>query len=427
MSIHDKNLRKFNLLDSTWPKFRANLQNTGQSSSGEIPKTISNAIKISIGKIIHEPVIGPNQKIYVINENNKLYILDLNGMIIEEIEIPKHPSCPIFLSDDTFYLTAIGKVQHYNSMGEIIWERFIDGIPTNITINSKGIIYFAAHSFDWAGLYAYTANGDRVFDIPLKKPFNIRAHGLGASFSAPTLTYDESIIIAFRFFSTYTWDPEEGPEPEHQYVCYCIDPDGTKLWTFKSSQLSLWRPFFPIITDENMVLATFCNQLLSFNEGGQTSNWTLNYFDEIKDTDYKILEEQIESNKISFFNFTGYPTYNAESKEFYCRLAGFSRVLSSEPSSHPPPVEVGSIYIIHSDFQLKNKMKYRTPLNLTTDLAIDQVGNLCGGGVNGILILTPTCDLIFSYDLSSRIKYCIIGPKKTIICSDDSKNLYILK
>ncbi len=427
MLSKDKNSKIYQLLDSTWPKFRANLQNSGHSISGEIPKTISDVIRVSIGKIIQEPVIGSNQNTYVINEENKLFIIDLNGKIIEELEVPKHPQCPIFLSDGTFYLTSLAKVQHYSSNGEILWEDFIDGVPTSVTINSKGIIYFAAHSFDWAGLYAYTAKGERVFDIALMKPFNIGAHGLGAGFSAPILSHDESIFLAFRFFSTYIWDPEEGPEPEHHYNCYCVNPDGKKIWTFKSSQLSLWRPYFPIITDKKLVLATFCSQILPIKEGNKIPKWTLNYFEELEDSYYKILGKEIESRKISFFNFAGYPSYNTESKIFYCRLDGFSSVSSTKPNTYPPPIDTGSIYIIFSDLDLKNKMKYRTPLRLTTDLAIDKVGNLCGGGMNGILILSPTCDLIHSFELPSRINYCIIGPKKTIICSDDSENLYILK
>jgi len=86
MSNHGRNLRKFNLLDSTWPKFRANLQNTGQTLSGELPKTISNVIKVSIGKVIHETITSFGFS----------PVRNLSGHGLDQFNIHSPPSIPNF-------------------------------------------------------------------------------------------------------------------------------------------------------------------------------------------------------------------------------------------------------------------------------------------------------------------------------------------
>ncbi|MHA1299217.1 MAG: hypothetical protein ACTSO9_07280 [Candidatus Helarchaeota archaeon] len=408
------------LLNSVWPKFRANLQNTGQSALGTLPSSISKSIKVPLGEIIQEPIVGYDENIYAINNKGRLYIINLEGSIIKEIEIPEESNPPTFLSDGSFFISSIGIVQKYNSKGDLEWENPIDGIPTSITVNSNGIIYFAAHSFDWAGLYALKISGDRVFDIPLMKDFEMAYHGEGAGFSSPALASNESIIVGFRYYSTYTWDTEEGPEPEHQYYCYCIDSKGNILWTFKSSQIYMWMPYSAIISKNDSVIAILSNQLLSFNKGGQTPNWSINHFEDMKLIDQSRSIEHKEYKYTNYY-FGGFPSYNSKTEQFYCRLTEFSNF------SHPPPVDLGGEFIISGDSQLRNKRKYKISKKLTSDLAIDTRGKLCGGTINGVLILTPNCQIITSYNLDKKIKFCIIGPKKSIICADEYKNLYILK
>ena len=142
-------------------------------------------------------------------------------------------------------VAALGRVDWLEGeTGRQLRERPIDGIPGPAAvggIGGGGRVYVAARSFDWAGLYALSMEGDRLWDTGLVEGFRLGLHGYGGLASCPVLGAGGVVAVAFRTFDAYTWDYEEGPEPEHHYHLYLVEGErGEPLAQLESSSIALW-------------------------------------------------------------------------------------------------------------------------------------------------------------------------------------------
>ncbi|MHA1479927.1 MAG: outer membrane protein assembly factor BamB family protein [Candidatus Thorarchaeota archaeon] len=228
------------LIESAWPKFRANIGNTGRSKfSGPDSGTIR--WKVKIGKGLKEPSVGLEGTVYVPTDT-KLTAIDSSGEILwaEEIygfrKVPlKGMTTPAIREDGSLIVGSLGRVSCLETDGSERWFHNIDGIPSAPNIGPNGTIYVSAWSFDWAGMYVISPEGvpvgrddPKIFDKWLAQRHN--------EVSPASIDSEGNVFIAFHANYThpeaYSWDPPDEVDESFFYAVSIFNPEGDRIGMF---------------------------------------------------------------------------------------------------------------------------------------------------------------------------------------------------
>jgi len=231
---------KLRLIESTWPKFRSTIGNTGRSVfSG--PDGGSAKWKVKIGSGLKEPAIGSEGTIYIPTDT-KLTAIDSSGDILWVKEIygfrDKPLKCmttPAVREDGSMIVGSLSRVTCLEPDGTERWFHTIDGIPAAPNIGPDGTIYVSAWSFDWAGMYVISPDGEptgkddpKIFD-----KWSAQRH---TEVSPASIDSKGNVFIAFHANYThpeaYTWDPPDEVDEDLFYAVSIFNREGDRIGKF---------------------------------------------------------------------------------------------------------------------------------------------------------------------------------------------------
>ena len=229
------------LLNSSWPRFRANSGSTGKSSySGPDREEIIWESKV--GNFSGEPAIDSDGNIHSPLKSEELVAISSDGKELWRKSLIGYSgkplrgiTTPLIREDGSLITAALRKVVCLEPTGEQRWEKTIDGLPSAPNIGPQGTIYVSAWSIDWAGMYVISPEGESIGcdDPKVKKGWRA---GRFVSISPPSIDNEGNVYLPFRDNIThpeaYTWDPIDEVDEDYQYQCVVFDPEGNKLGKF---------------------------------------------------------------------------------------------------------------------------------------------------------------------------------------------------
>lgn len=154
------NIGSAGLLDSPWPKFQGNNQNTGQSNySSNSDGTLKwkNVIGTGIGESV---VIGSGNVLYAGSYNGKLYAIDSKGRILWSYDTGSSiETTPLILSGELIYVASTnGKISVLYSNGSLKWNYTVSGSIYSSPAAADDDTFYVATTIPDV-LYAFNPNG----------------------------------------------------------------------------------------------------------------------------------------------------------------------------------------------------------------------------------------------------------------------------
>ena len=281
------------LADTAWPKFQANLQNTGQSQylGPQTSRVIWNFSAESSVGYIGGPTIGPNKTIYVGSKDGKLYALNPNGTQKWNYTTGAIYSSPAIGSDGTIYIGSKGDSKLYalNPNGTQKWNyttgKYIYGSPA---IGPDGTIYIGSYD---SKLYALNPNGTQKWNYTTGSIY----------YGSPAIGPDGTIYVGSKDKNIYALNPSGtlkwsncagsgfygAPAVDSDGIIYigCYDsklytfyPNGTLKWSYKTGGAIRGSP--AIASDGTIYIGSKDKNLYALNSDG-TLKWKNATGDEI--------------------------------------------------------------------------------------------------------------------------------------------------
>lgn len=177
------------LLQTNWPKFHGNAQNTGLATVGAATNGVRRWQFTTGGSVVFSsPAVAPDGSVYVGAYDNNLYAIDAAGEL--RWTVPTGgviDSSPAISADGTVYFgSGDGNVYAVNGeTGEIIWKVLTNGpVHSSPVIDARGVLYIGNEAPDGA-LYALDSlNGEQIWRFPTGDTIQ----------TAPALSQDESTV-----------------------------------------------------------------------------------------------------------------------------------------------------------------------------------------------------------------------------------------
>lgn len=291
------NIGSAGLLDSPWPKFQGNNQNTGQSNySSNSDGTLKWKTVVGTG-IGGSVVIGSGNVLYAGSHDGKLYAIDSKGRILWSYDTGSYiETTPLILSGELIYVASInGKISVLYSNGSLKWNYTVSGsIYSSPAAADDGTFYVATYSppilyalnpngtlkwtynadraiyrdiaVDYAGV-VYIPAGDRVYPInpdgsaktDPNDPWQRQLIFYGAElFNSPVIDINSSrlyiteragstaTIWAYDLNGTYLWDYYivgvrfNTPSLSSSGVLYVTSPTNGKLYALNPNGTLRW-------------------------------------------------------------------------------------------------------------------------------------------------------------------------------------------
>jgi len=422
-----------------WREFRADCLKTGN-----LPIRASENFQQKWGReldsntVIDEPVIGIEGEIIATISDGTVIALDANGNLLWTIKTLQDARGPAIAEDGTIIVPQIGRVNAISPKGKIVWTHDINGRPTPASIQQNSqVIAIGAYSFDWFGTYLMDSDGHRIYDAPVKSPFNFECHGKGAQISPPALsTNSPNIYVAARTFNTQTWREEDGPEPEHHYEGFALNNDGKVFWQEKSSTLSLWGECgvsvspFPRDPALETVLFLLDHAIYMYHQENNTFTSILKTFDLFGEDvpESAALEEMVPFQ--SDLSIMDNPAYDPKEGSFIYRVARKVEQASTDETKFPPPEMQALPCVINVNWLNQSQGKKPFTVDLwylpyTSAPVTDKVGNIFLGIPGGIGIITPDGDKNEISLTSPRdpVEKLILRSEDSLICVTESGKL----
>lgn len=271
-----------------WPKFRANLQNTGQGIGFGASGSQKWSFKTN-GEIISSPAIGADGTVYIGSDDANLYAIDSGTGIMKwsyamgaAVE-----SSPLIGPDGTIYVGCDdGKLYAINASTRLPqWTPFQTGaaILSSPTI-SNGLIYFGSND---AKVYALRATDGAL----------IWTFQTSGQISSPAIGLDGTVYVGSTDGNVYALDPNSGIKKSSFYTgtgftspaigtdgtvyvgcnngyCYALDPANlsTPKWSFLPPNSGYVYPIYssPTVGGDGTVYIASYNPAALYALSGST-------------------------------------------------------------------------------------------------------------------------------------------------------------
>jgi PKD repeat protein len=233
------------LADTAWPKFHANLNNTGQSPYNG-PQSNNVIWTYNTGNYIFysSPVVGSDGTIYIGSYDNNIYALDTDGTLKWKYATgDKIYGSAAIGADGTIYIGS-GDCFLYalNPEGTLKWSYNTGGsIESSPTIGADGIIYIGSNDNK---LYALNPDGT------LKWSYTTGGKIQGSA----AIGADGTIYIG-----------------SGDYFLYALNPEGTLKWSYNTGNAIFDSP--AIATDGTIYVGSENNILSALSPDG-TLKWS---------------------------------------------------------------------------------------------------------------------------------------------------------
>ncbi len=240
------------LADSSWPKFRGNLRNTGRNeiTTHESIDNISWTFETE-DRIDSSPVIGPDGTIYVGSYDGNLYAIGNNGEMRWKFETSSIISSTPGIAEDgsVYFGTADGRLFSVDQNGDENWvleEPFEDSIFSSPVITEDGSILVGSSE-----LYSIHPNGT------IQWSFSSQPGGI---ISTPAVDEEGRIYVGYQVSL-------EGFVLGGQMLA--LNSDGELLWEFNIIERGAQILSSPAISEDgNIYFGSNNNNLYALDRDG---------------------------------------------------------------------------------------------------------------------------------------------------------------
>ncbi len=273
------------LVNSVWPKFHGNMQNTGLSTVNTSADSGSLQWTYTTGNYVDSsPAIGVDGTIYIDSDDHNLYAISSTGALkwsytTGGFNTPTVESSPAIGVDGTIYVgSQDDNLYAINPNGSLKWKYPTgNGVYSSPAIGADGTIYVGSYDNN---LYALNPNGT------LKWSYTTG----GAVTSSPAIGADGTIYVGSADGNLYALNPDgslkwtftTGYSPTtspaigvdgtiyavgtYNHNLYAISPTGGLLWTYLVDNNIYSSP--AIGADGTIYISSYYGYLFAINASG---------------------------------------------------------------------------------------------------------------------------------------------------------------